>query len=49
MQNRLFQTRLFELIEGIDRESDIRPNVDESKRFWSNYIWEKDTKHNGNA
>ena len=51
MQNIRFQTNqkhLFELLEGIDRESDIRLNADESKRFWSN-IWEKDTKHNGNA
>ena len=51
MQNRPIQTnqkRLLELIERIDRESGIRLNADESKRFWSN-IWEKDTKHNGNA
>ena len=51
IQNRLFQTNqklLFEKIEGIERNNDIRPNALESKAFWSN-IWSKDVEYNNEA
>ena len=50
-QNRLFQSnkkRLFEKLEGCEREDDITPDAEESKIFWGN-IWDQDTKHNGKA
>ena len=51
LQNRLFQTnqkRLFEIIEGIERNSDITPDAEESKTFWGD-IWDNEVKHNEQA
>ena len=50
-QNRLFQNnqkKLFEKIEGIERMSDVTPDADETKKFWSG-IWGKDVLHNEGA
>ena len=51
MQNRLFQSnqkKLFEIIDGYDREYEARPDADESKKFWSE-LWDKNVSHNENA
>ena len=51
IQNRLFQTNqrlLFEKIEGVERENDIKPDADQSKAFWGD-IWSKDVMHNRDA
>ena len=50
-QNRLFQSnqkRLFEKLEGYEKQDDITPDSEESKIFWSN-IWDQGTKHNEKA
>ena len=50
-QNRLFQSnqkRLFELLEGNERDDDVRPNEDEFLRFWSE-IWDNPVRHNERA
>ena len=50
-QNRLFQSnqkRLFELLEGNERDDDVRPNEDEFLRFWSE-IWDNPVRHNKRA
>ena len=51
MQNRLFQSnqkKLFEMIDGYDRENEVRPDADESKKFWSE-LWDKNVTHNEHA
>ena len=51
MQNRLFQSnqkKLFEMIDGYDRENEVRPDANESKKFWSE-LWDKNVTHNENA
>ena len=51
LQNRLFQTnrkRLFEKIDGKERNYEIKPDAEESKTFWSN-IWGIEKKHNEDA
>ena len=51
LQNRLFQTnrkRLFEKIDGKERNYEIKPDAEESKTFWSN-IWGVEKKHNEDA
>ena len=50
-QNRLFQTnqrKLFEEIEGLERNTDIQPDANESKEFWSN-TWSRRAMHNASA
>ena len=50
-QNRLFQSnqkRLFEKLEGCERQDNITPDAEESKNFWAN-IWDQGTKHNEKA
>lgn len=37
-----------ENIEGVKRENDIKPNVDQSKAFWSD-IWSTDVMNNSDA
>lgn len=51
VQNRLFKTnqkRLYEKIEGIERNHEIVPDAEESKAFWSN-IWGRPIQHNEQA
>ena len=51
LQNRLFQTnrkRLFEKIDGKERNCEIKPDAEESKTFWSS-IWAIEKKHNEDA
>ena len=51
LQNRLYETnrkRLYELIEGEDRDASIKPDAEESLKFWGN-IWGKEIKHNEEA
>ena len=43
VQNIMFQAnqrRLFERLEKVDRSNDLRPDSEESKRFWSE-IWDQ--------
>ena len=50
-QNRMFETnqkRLFEEMEGIERNNDFIPDAEESRELW-NRIWGKRVKHNDNA
>ena len=39
------QKLLFEKIEGKSRQSDVKPNAEESRNFWSN-IWSQTVEHN---
>ena len=50
-QDRMFETnqkRLFEEMEGIERNNDFIPDAEESRELW-NGIWVKRVKHNENA
>ena len=50
-QNMLFQSnqkKLFEEIDGIERDNDINPDANESQQFWSN-IWDNPVHHNEEA
>ena len=51
LQNRLFQTnskRLFEKIDGKERNYGIIPDAEESKTLWSD-VWGIEKKHNDDA
>ena len=51
LQNRLFQTnrkRLFEKIDGKERNCEIKPVAEESKTFWSSILG-IEKKHNKDA
>ena len=50
-QNKLFQNnqkRLFEELEGNERNLNIMPDAEKSRKFWSD-IWSKEETHNENA
>ena len=42
------KAELFERLEKVDRSNDLRPDSEESKRFWSE-IWDQPVLHNNNA
>ena len=50
-QNRMFQSnqkRLFERLENKERSDEVRPEAQESKKFWSD-IWDNAASHNEQA
>ena len=51
MQSRLFESQqkpLFEKTEGKSWQNNVKPNVEESRKFWSN-IWFQNVGHSKSA